>query len=174
MRWLGHAEVSVLDGGYAAWVDSGGAIGEGRQDSEVVVFHGRPDSSMVATTEDILDLIVSGESCNLVDARDAPRFRGEVEPIDPVAGRIPGAINMPFPANLDGEGKWRQASELRDRWKEVLRDRPETLPIAMCGSGVTACHLIIAAERADLPLPRLYVGSWSEWIRDAERPVATG
>jgi len=81
---------------------------------------------------------------------------------------------MPFPVNLDEDGRWRPADELRSQWRNLLRDRPGTAPVVMCGSGVTACHLVIAAELAGMTLPRLYVGSWSEWITNPERPVATG
>ena len=174
LRWLGHTNVSVLDGGFAAWQAAGGAVSSRPAAIEPAEFIGTPDSSMVATTEEILALVNAGEQFNLVDARDAARFRGEVEPIDPVAGRIPGSVNMPFPVNLSTDGRWRAADELRRQWRDMLSGRPESLPIVMCGSGVTACHLIIAAELAELPLPRLYVGSWSEWIRDPGRPVESG
>jgi thiosulfate/3-mercaptopyruvate sulfurtransferase len=174
LRWLGHADVSVLDGGFAAWQAAGGAISIDQEPIEAVEFVGTPDSSMVATTGEILGLVQGSEPYILVDARDPGRFRGDVEPIDPVAGRIPGSINMPFPVNLGPDGHWRPADDLRREWRKLLVGRPDSRPVVMCGSGVTACHLIIAAELAELPLPRLYVGSWSEWIRDPGRPVKRG
>jgi thiosulfate/3-mercaptopyruvate sulfurtransferase len=108
---------------------------------------------------------------NLIDARDAARFAGEIEPIDSVAGRIPGSINMPFLDGVHEDGTWRDADYHRGAWQEILSGRPEGPLIAMCGSGVTACHLLISARLAGRPSPRLYVGSWSEWIRDEARPV---
>ena len=174
LRWLGHADVSVLDGGLAAWQAAGGALSDSTAPIEPAEFFGVPNPDMVATTGEIAALVSSGGRFNLVDARDTARFRGENEPIDPVAGRIPGSMNMPFPVNLTSDGHWRPADELRREWQELLDGRPGSRPIAMCGSGVTACHLVIAAELAGLPLPRLYVGSWSEWIRDPDRPVERG
>lgn len=110
----------------------------------------------------------------LMDARTAERFRGESEPIDPVAGHIPGAINVPLADNLDSNGRFKAPEVLRQRYLAVLGDTPPETVIAMCGSGVTACHNLLAMAIAGLPLGRLYAGSWSEWIRDPARPVATG
>jgi len=109
-----------------------------------------------------------------VDARGADRFAGENETIDPVAGHIPGARNHPFLRNVDSRGRFAPAGELRDRLQATLGNAAATQTIAMCGSGVTACHNLLALEIAGLPGARLYAGSWSEWIRDRDRPVARG
>ncbi len=109
----------------------------------------------------------------LLDARDAARFAGATEPIDPVAGHVPGAVNRPFTHNLDGEGRFRPSAALRNEFEALLAGRPARDVVHMCGSGVTACHNLFAMEQAGLPGSRLYVGSWSEWIRDPDRPVAT-
>ena len=110
----------------------------------------------------------------LVDARAQERFAGAVEPIDPVAGHIPGAVNHPFTENLDADGYFLPAAELKRRWQERLGGKEPEHLIAMCGSGVTACHNLLSLEVAGLTGGRLYAGSWSEWIRDPRRPVARG
>src|SRR5262249_38831671 len=110
----------------------------------------------------------------LVDARAAARFRGEVEPIDARAGHVPGAINHPFQHNLGADGRFVDAEELRSRYAALLAGREPARVVCMCGSGVTACHDLLALEHAGLCGARLYVGSWSEWIRDPQRPIATG
>ena len=110
----------------------------------------------------------------VMDARAAARYRGEVEPIDSKAGHIPGAVNVPFSDNLDDDGRFRSPQQLRQLYQEKLGGRPAAETISMCGSGVTACHNLLAMELAGLTGGRLYAGSWSEWIRDPGRPVATG
>ena len=110
----------------------------------------------------------------LVDARGANRFAGRDETIDPIAGHIPGARNLPFTGNVGGDGKFLPAAVLRRRWQVLLGSRPPAALIAMCGSGVTACHNLLALEHAGFVGGRLYAGSWSEWIRDPRRPIATG
>jgi thiosulfate/3-mercaptopyruvate sulfurtransferase len=126
------------------------------------------------------EALAAGRPLPLIDAREAARFEGKAEPIDPVAGHVPGARNLPFSSNLTPEAEWRAPADLRAAWDGVL-EGPQGVPerergrlAVMCGSGVTACHLAASAGMAGLPLPRLYAGSWSEWIRDAARPVARG
>jgi len=181
LRWMGHRNVRLLDGGFNAWQHRGLPLETKTPTVEPVTYRGRPDNGMVVTTREVAEAIGAGAPLALVDARDAVRFEGEAEPIDPVAGHIPGARNFPFSASLTPEGAWRPVSELRQAWSRVLdgpaegtkgRDRGSLT--AMCGSGVTACHLIVSAALAGLPPPRLYAGSWSEWIRDPSRPIATG
>jgi thiosulfate/3-mercaptopyruvate sulfurtransferase len=181
LRWIGHCSVRLLDGGFNAWQRDGLPLERKTPTVDPVIYRGRADDSMIVTTREVAEALEAGRPLQLIDARDAARFEGKSEPIDAVAGHIPGARNFPFSGSLTPEGVWRPVAELRVAWSEVLnepadgskgRDRgPLT---AMCGSGVTACHLVASAALAGLPLPRLYVGSWSEWIRDPARPVATG
>jgi thiosulfate/3-mercaptopyruvate sulfurtransferase len=173
LRWLGHDKVAVLNGGIVAWKEAGEALTTEIADYPRSSFAGRADVSMVATTEEIVAAISSGEPLGLVDARDAARFGGETEPIDTVAGHIPGAMNWPFQNGVRADGRWLSAGELASSWQELLPGALDEPLIAMCGSGVTACHLVISARLAGLAEPRLYVGSWSEWIRDDRRPVST-
>lgn len=172
--WFGHPQVAVLDGGFAAWNDADGVSETAVPEYVSGTFSRSPDISVVATTNEIVDSIESARSLNLVDAREAPRFLGEVEPIDTVAGRIPGARNMPLSGNVNADGTWRSTAELAAAWEPFRSADGDELPVVMCGSGVTACHLALSAHLTGMPVPRLYVGSWSEWIRDPDRPVATG
>ena len=172
LHWLGHQQVAVLDGGFAAWRAQGYSVESGEVTVEPSRFDGVPCRELVLTTEEVC---ASGASAlMLVDAREAPRFAGSIEPIDAVAGHIPGALNRPFADSLDGEGLWKSPDELAALWQETLGERLGEPWAVMCGSGVTACHLAISAALAGLPRPRLYVGSWSEWICDPERPVEKG
>lgn len=173
LRWLGHEKVAVLDGGFSAWEAAGGALETEVTASRSAGFRAVPDATMIATTVEIAQALESGREFDLVDARDPARFRGEVEPIDAVAGHIPGALNLPFPQCANADGTWLPAEKLKAAWDQMVPERPERPLIAMCGSGVTACHLLISARLAGRAEPRLYVGSWSEWIRDNGRPVET-
>ena len=174
LRWLGHRRVALLDGGLDAWIAAGGELQEAVPDVRPETFEADPDEGRVITTDELAAAVAGGEELLLVDARDAPRFAGETEPIDPVAGHVPGARNLPFAASLGPDGRWRSAGELAEAWRAVLGDDAPSDWSTMCGSGVTACHLVLSARIAGLPEPRLYAGSWSEWIRDPVRPVATG
>jgi len=174
LRWVGHDRVAVLDGGLAAWHAAGGDVERGEGKIACATFKAKPDPSRVATTAEIYASLNSTAAANLVDARDPARFLGQSEPIDTVAGHIPGAINLPLTRNLNAEGLWRSAGELAELWEKTLAKRTDAKVTVMCGSGVTACHLVLSAQIAGIEEPRLYVGSWSEWIRDARRPVATG
>ena len=173
LRWMGHERVAVLDGGIAAWTAAGGELQATVPEFEETVFNATPKSEYVATTEEISVALAAGTEMNLVDAREAARFFAQAEPIDTVAGHVPGAINYPLSRNLNSDGTWRSGAELARVWRDVLDGRPIAPLIAMCGSGVTACHLVLSAQMAGLAEPRVYVGSWSEWIRDPARPVAT-
>lgn len=174
LRWLGHGEVSVLDGGFAAWQRAGLPVSRDAPDVEPRVYHARPDDSRIVTTDELERAVRENEPLRLLDARAAPRFRGEQEPIDPVAGHVPGAGNLPSDRSLTAEGTWREQSELESLWSEALAGDRAAPWVAMCGSGVTACHLALSAEEAGFAAPRLYAGSWSEWIRNPGRPVARG
>ena len=179
LKWLGHANAAVLDGGITAWLAAGGAIESGfpqdKPDSSADThrFIARVNSGAVVTTAELMRAMEDRRAL-LVDARAAERFTGTVEPIDRVAGHVPGAINHPFSDNLGAEGRFLPAQELKRRWLERLAGTAPADAVAMCGSGVTACHNLLAMELAGLAGARLYAGSWSEWIRDAARPVARG
>jgi len=172
LRWLGHDRVTVLDGGLHAWAAAGLPLEAGGSNVEPGDFSPNARAGSVLTTAELGTAGVAIASLRLVDARSAPRFRGEQEPIDRVAGHIPGARNLPYDRCLAADGTWLPTPELRRLLREVLNDAPEAPWAVMCGSGVTACHLAISGLLAGFPEPRLYVGSWSEWIRDPRRPVA--
>jgi thiosulfate/3-mercaptopyruvate sulfurtransferase len=172
LRWFGHARVAVLNGGLKAWLASNGPLETEVPDYPETDLKASADASLVATTAEIVRAIGDGDECRLVDARDRPRFAGHSEPIDAVAGHIPGAINFPFSENLNEDGTWKSPDELRQLWAELPGSVSETPFTVMCGSGVTACHLALSAEIAGRAAPRVYIGSWSEWIRDPSRPIA--
>lgn len=171
-HWLGHASVSVLDGGFARWRAEGLPVETGTPAAPPRSEY--PEIPPAAVTVDADALAADDNRLQVVDARATARFRGEEEPIDPVAGHVPGAVNRPFMDNLDDNGRWRTPAELRARWQPLAGERPAERVVHMCGSGVTACHNVLAMEHAGLSGSRLYPGSWSEWIRDRERPVERG
>jgi thiosulfate/3-mercaptopyruvate sulfurtransferase len=226
LRWLGHPAVALLDGGFQAWVEHGGELQQAVPQGRPGHFVPRPQPGFIADTAEIAASLArsdagtadAGAALLLVDARTAIRFRGESEPIDPVAGRIPGALNRPLADNLAG-GYFKSPAQLRAEWTALLAneahagvgigpaaateiaraDAASSSPAASeahppavaagraipsgadlhqvvhyCGSGVTAVHNQLAMEIAGLAGSRLYPGSWSEWIRDARRPVAVG
>ncbi len=170
LRWLGHQRAAILDGGFSAWKAGGYPLASGRSPVSPEVYEARPRPWMVASTDDVLDGMTRGDIL-LVDAREPERFQGLTEPIDAVAGRVPGAVNFPFRDNLATDDRLLPAPELRKRWIGKLSGRAPGQVVCMCGSGVTACLDLLAMELAGLGGARLYAGSWSEWIRDPGRPV---
>ncbi|WEN14323.1 sulfurtransferase [Rhodanobacter sp. AS-Z3] len=172
LRLAGIPAAAVLNGGYAAWLAAGLPVESGmpasRPASEVARHY---DASQV-----LLDhaAVADGASGQLLDARGAPRYRGDVEPLDRVGGHVPGALNRPFADNLGSDGRFKPAAVLRDEFTAVLRGTPPTQVIHSCGSGVTACHNLLAMEYAGLHGSRLYAPSWSGWVSDPTRPVAKG
>lgn len=173
LRWLGHDEVAVLDGGWQRWLREGKPTTGGEENRSSGMFVPNPRPQVIATTTEVRDLLGKRTAC-IVDARTVDRYRGENEIIDPVAGHIPGAINLPYPENLTPTGVFRSPEELRQMYLDFLGDHPPEQAIFYCGSGVTSIHNILAMVHAGLPEPRLYAGSWSEWITDPARPVAAG
>jgi thiosulfate/3-mercaptopyruvate sulfurtransferase len=175
LRWLGHEKAAVLDGGWRGWLEAGGAFesGEPRAPARAALFLPRPDAAAVVSAAEVLEASLDPRRL-VVDARAPERFAGLIEPIDPVAGHVPGAINHPFTANLREDGRFLAQPELARRWRERLGSTAPADVITMCGSGVTACHDLLALELAGLPGAKLYAGSWSEWIRDPQRPIARG
>ena len=174
LQWLGHEEVRLLDGGLPRWQATNGPLENGEVDVEPGNLEPTPHGKFVVTTGEVAAELESDGNLLLVDARDAARFRGEVEPIDSVAGHIPGTRNLPFNEALNQDGTFRAEKELEGLWQGILGDSKDVDWSAMCGSGVTACHLAISALLAGYREPGLYVGSWREWIRNPDRPVATG
>ena len=178
LRWLGHHEVAVLDGGFAAWERAGLPVSSTIEARAPRQFSARADARALVSTAEVASAVDSGaltrREALLVDARSADRFAGENESIDPVAGHIPGARNHPFAGNHDAQGRFLTPAELARAWQETLRGSVPRQVIAMCGSGVTACHNLLALEVAGLSGARLYAGSWSEWIRDPAHAVARG
>ena len=175
LHWLGHDAAAVLDGGIDKWIAEGRPITADRpsvQSARFVAMTPRP----VISSADILRGL-SNHSSNpltIIDARAPERFRGDIEPLDPVAGHIPGAINRPYGANLTPQQTFKPAELLRAEFDAQLGGAPLSSVVHQCGSGVTACHNLLAMEVAGLPGSRLYPGSWSEWVADPARPVARG
>jgi thiosulfate/3-mercaptopyruvate sulfurtransferase len=172
LLWLGHERACVLDGGLAAWQESGGALTADLPRVLSKAFSPQVREEMVAPLSDVEVLVRKG-SAPLLDARATARFRGEQEPIDPTPGHIPSARSLPFSTLLEA-GRFATPERVREVFKQALRGDEAEGAVCYCGSGVTACHLILGAASADLPLPRLYAGSYSEWIADGTRAVATG
>jgi thiosulfate/3-mercaptopyruvate sulfurtransferase len=171
LRWVGHDAVAVLDGGFAAWTAEGRPVSTESAARQPTRFLPRPRTGMVLDAAGVAAALARGET--LVDVRGAERFAGTVEPLDAVAGHVPGARNLPFVDNLGPDGRFRDASGLAALWMARTGSEPGRAPICMCGSGVTACQGLLALEAAGIAGGRLYAGSWSEWIRDpASRPVA--
>lgn len=170
LRWVGHESVSVLEGGFKAWQASGLPVTTEIPVRRPSTFQARPRRDMWVDAEQVAQYLSQG--WRLLDARAPERYAGKVEPIDPVAGHIPGAVNHPLSTNLSSDGRFLNAQELRARYDASQAGVDDTRTIAMCGSGVTACHLLLAMEIAGKRGGKLYAGSWSEWIRDPARPIA--
>jgi thiosulfate/3-mercaptopyruvate sulfurtransferase len=168
LRYLGHEAVAVLDGGYTRWVAEGHAVTTEVPATTARVFHPAPRADWRLSASDVQ----AGVEGVLVDARSPERFRGMNETLDPVGGHIPGACNYFFQQNLTAEKTFKSPEELRTQWTALLGDRPASEVVMYCGSGVTACHNLLALEVAGLSGARIYPGSWSEWCADRSRPVA--
>lgn len=172
LRWMGHEAAAVLDGGLDAWRAAGGAV-----DAQVPVAKPAapyPERAPLAATTSADALLAQLGRVRLVDARAGERFRGEVEPLDKVAGHIPGALHRFFKDNLGSDGRFKPAEQLRAEFEALLGRDAAAQTIHQCGSGVTACHNLLAMEHAGLSGSRLYAGSWSEWSADPTRPIAVG
>ena len=174
LKWVGHEAVAVLDGGLQAWQAKGGAtqsgLGTPALPTEFVLTEARTE---LTSTETVANQLGRPTQI-LIDARGAARFRGEVEPLDPVAGHIPGALNRPFNLNLNAQGQFKSATQLRSEFETLLAGRDPATVVHHCGSGVSAVPNIIAMEIAGLGRSALYAGSWSEWCSDPARPMVRG
>jgi thiosulfate/3-mercaptopyruvate sulfurtransferase len=173
LRWLGHHAVAVLNGGYRAWTAAALPTTRAHFSPKAATFVAHIDSSAVAAAADVAALIGKND-WRVLDARAPERFRGDIEPIDSVAGHIPGARNHHFASSMGGDGCLLPAAELANRFHASLDGVASEHSIMMCGSGVTACHNLLALEVAGLRGAKLYAGSWSEWIRDPSLPVEKG
>ncbi len=173
LRYLGHDAVAVLDGGWARWVKEGKPVRSGRESRPRARFEPSPRPALRASLEEVAD--PAGKPGHLlIDARAPERFEGRSETVDRVAGHIPGAINHFFKNNLAPDGTMLPSEVLRSRFEPLLDGRAPEEAVMYCGSGVTACHNLLAMEHAGLTGTRLYVGSWSEWSSDPARPIETG
>ena len=169
LRWMGHPNVKVLDGGIAAWQAAGFAMASGNETYQSAIYEGPADDDLWVSVETVES--IGGQASGLIiDAREASRFKGWQEPLDVVAGHIPSALNRPFIQNMR-EGKFKSTEELRQAFEALIKVQLPRDVIHSCGSGVTACHNLLAMEHAGLPGSRLFVGSWSEWITDQRREV---
>lgn len=173
LRWLGHERVAVLDGGWPHWEREGRPTRSGVETREAKTFVPRPRPELAVDAAEV-QRRRTDPAYRVVDSRTADRYRGENETIDPVAGHIPGAVSGPFPDNLATDGRFRSPDELRARFETMLGGIAADHAVFYCGSGVSAAHNLLALARAGLGEARLYPGSWSEWIADPSRPVATG
>lgn len=167
MRWFGLKDVRVLNGGYELWLESTGLESRRTKSVNASFFAPQPVANMIA---DAQQLKKPATNTLLLDARALPRYRGDEEPLDSKAGHIPGAWNADFSGNLQADGRFKTAEELKQRFSPVIGQNA----ICYCGSGVTACHNILAMTEAGLPMAKLYPGSWSEWITQPDHPIATG
>lgn len=170
LRWLGHSRVAVLDGGWQAWTAAGLPVAKEVPVPKPAKFSGKPDDSRV-DAQYVLQRLNSADMV-LIDARANDRYHGQNETIDPVAGHIPGALNRFFKDNLNAQGQFKSADELRAAFIPLIGDAPAGKVVHQCGSGVSACHNLLAMEIAGIGGARLYPGSWSEWIADPARPIA--
>jgi len=171
LRWVGHEAVAVLDGGFAKWIAEGRPVNADMPKAKAAKFEVHLRSDMSVPVEAIAKTL---RSRTLLDARAPARYRGEQEPIDPVAGRIPGALNRYNLDNVRGNGQFKTAEQLKDEFQQVLGSRAPGDVVNYCGSGVAACHNLLAMEIAGLTGGKLYAGSWSEWLADPARPREKG
>lgn len=177
LKWAGHANVAMLDGGLQAWQAAGGALASGQEPTHFQTnFTLAPALAKLVVTQTVADNL-GRPTQTLIDARGAPRFRGEVEPFDPIAGHIPGALNRPFGQNIGADGKFKPAEQLKAEFEALLAGRDPASVVHHCGSGVSAVPNIVAMQIAGLgnaSTVGLYAGSWSDWCSDSARPMAQG
>jgi thiosulfate/3-mercaptopyruvate sulfurtransferase len=170
LRWIGHASAAVLDGGWDSWSRAGLPVTSDTPEVQATSYTARPRPNLAVDAELIAAHLHDGK-VSVVDARSPDRFRGENETLDPVAGHIPGARNRFFKTNLDSEGRFKPTAVLRQEFESLLGETGASQVVHQCGSGVTACHNLLAMEHAGLSGSRLFPGSWSEWVSDRSRPV---
>ena len=177
LKWVGHEAVAVLDGGLQAWQAAGGAVQSSQSASKLKITpsnYALAGELVALTAINTIANNLNKPSQTVLDARGAPRFRGEVEPLDPAAGHIPGALNRPFTENIGADGKFKPAEVLKAEFAKLLAGREPSTVVHHCGSGVSAVPNVLAMELAGLGRQALFAGSWSEWCSDLSRPVAQG
>ncbi|MEM7304849.1 MAG: sulfurtransferase [Pseudomonadota bacterium] len=173
MRWLGHNNVAVLNGGMDQWTQAGYPLSQDQVEYARGDFSGQPKMEWLVDIDTVSTELEAGK-ITLIDARAADRFTAKDQQSDPVPGHIPGAKNLPFGGNLTGDGLMKSADEIKQRFDSLINQNPDNEVVNMCGSGVTACHNLLAQAIAGLPPMKVFIGSWSQWIKDSSRPVATG
>ena len=171
-RWIGLTKIFLLDGGIPKWIAEGRALATDVPAPSPAPLRGNANPLMVWSATE-LAAHIEDANISVIDARAAERYRGEVEPIDPVAGHIPGALNRFYKANLNADLTFRAADEIKNDFAKLTNDQSSANVVHYCGSGVTACANIFAMEYAGLPGSKLFAGSWSEWVSDPSRPVVT-
>lgn len=173
LQWLGHEAAAVLDGGWQDWLKGNRPTQAGEVVARVRRFVPRLNRQLTVTVAEV-GALAQDPAYRVIDSRAAERYRGEVEPIDPVAGRIPGALNAPYLENMTPEGKFKPAGELQARFRALLGETPADRTVFYCGSGITAAMNVLAMTIAEMGTPKMFPGSWSEWITDPKRPIAKG
>lgn len=173
LKYLGHPKAALLDGGFSLWIEEERPVEEGIREAQRVKFLGNPQESWIISLEEVDKSLKEG-SLLLIDARASERYRGEIEPLDPVAGHILGAINLPFKHHLDDRGRMLPPEHLMAMYQKELDGREPGEVVLYCGSGVTACLNRLAMEHIGLEGAKVFVGSWSQWCSDPERPVEKG
>jgi thiosulfate/3-mercaptopyruvate sulfurtransferase len=174
LKWAGHEAVAVLDGGLQAWQAAGGAVAAGQEAARAPAVFALKETRARLLDAQAVTANLGRPAQTLLDARATPRFKGEVEPLDPVAGHIPGALNRPFGQNLGADGKFKPAAQLKAEFEALLGQCEPAGVVHHCGSGVSALPNLLAMEIAGLSGSALYAGSWSDWCSDPARPVAQG
>lgn len=170
MRWMGHDKVAVLNGGMQQWTEQDFPLSQDEVEFAAGNFSGTANMDWLIDIETV-QVDLAANKVTLIDARAADRFTGKDKKTDPVPGHIPGANNLPFSGNLTKDGLFETAETINERFANIIQDQPLTSVVNMCGSGVTACHNLLAQAVAGMPPTKIFIGSWSQWIRDSSRPV---
>lgn len=170
LRWVGHEKVAVLNGGMQQWTEHGFPLSQDEVEFAAGSFSGAANMDWLVDIETVQSELAENK-ITLLDARAADRFTGKDKKTDPVPGHVPGAYNLPFSGNLTKDGLFASPATINDRFANIIQDQPLTNVVNMCGSGVTACHNLLAQAVAGMPPTKLFIGSWSQWIRDSSRPV---
>ena len=173
MRWVGHNKVAVLNGGMQKWTEQGYALSQENVQFPSTDFSGQANKDWIMDI-DTVQAKLENNAITLIDARAADRFTGKDQKTDPVPGHVPGANNLPFSGNLTKDGMMQSPEIIKERFASVIQDRSLDDVVNMCGSGVTACHNMLAQAVAGMPPTKVFIGSWSQWIKDSSRPVQTG